>query len=284
MEIKNRDSFINQLEAQWSEGKFLSLGLDTDYALLPSLIKTESVEDSVFRFNKSIIDKTFDVVCAYKLNSAFYEAYATGGWKALAKTVSYIKQTYPSIPVILDAKRGDTYEINQLYMEMAFNQVMADSLTIVPSLFSDDFGASDFKPFMERKDKGFFVVVRTSNPGSEELQKVKIGGKYLYQIIAEKIASEWNYNGNFGVVAPGTYPADLKLVRQAVGNLPILIPGIGSQGGNLKKAVQNGRTEKGDGFIINSSRAIIYASKEEDYAEAADKKTREFHNQIIRCL
>lgn len=254
------DSFIDKLKAKWDEGKFVCVGLDTDFEKLPDTIKTDSIKDSVFNFNKAIVDQTHDLVCAYKINSAFYEA-KPQTWEAMFDTFLYIQRNHPQIPVILDAKRADTGNTNEGYVKMAFETLKADAVTVHPYL-----GRESLEPFFSQKDKGVIVLVRTSNPGSDELQNLQMNGKPLYQLVAENVAKNWNANGNCAVVVGATYPDELKKVREIVGDMPILVPGIGAQGGDLEGTIKNGLDSNRQGLIISSSRGIIYA---EDTRQAA---------------
>lgn len=278
-------TFIDKLKAKWDARKFVCIGLDADYDKLPQSIKNQpDVEDylkteaAIYEFNKAIIDKTHDLVCAYKINSAFYEAdpYA---YEAMLNTFHYILRTYPDIPTILDAKRGDIDNTNQGYVKWGFETLKADAITLHPYL-----GKEAAQPFLDQKEKGIIMLVRTSNPGSDEFQNLEINGKLLYEIVAENVAKNWNVNGNCAVVVGATYPEELKKVREIVGDMPILIPGIGAQGGDLATSVKNGINGQKQGIIINNSRGIIYASSGEDFAQAARRETEKLHQQIMEIL
>lgn len=276
----NRPSFIDKLKKKWAEGKFVCIGLDSDFAKLPASVKTESVEESIFNFNKEVIDQTHDLILCYKPQSAFYEAYGVDGLKALEKTVKYIHQTYPDIPVILDAKRADIASTNQGYIKAYFDNLGFDAITVNPYL-----GKEAMQPFLDRKDKGIIVLVKTSNPGAGEFQNLELkDGKALYQKIAENVAKEWNYNNNCGVVVGATYPEELSVVRKIIGDMPILVPGIGAQGGDLEATLRNGLDSNKQGLIISSSRGIIFASSNEDFAQKAREETEKLHNQIKDIL
>lgn len=277
----NFASFHEKLRTKWNEGKFVCVGLDSDYSKLPSSIKSGSAEDAIFNFNKAIIDYTHDLVCAFKLQISFYEAEGVGGWKALERTVKYIHQTYSEIPVILDAKRADIGSSNKGYTKIYFDEMGFDAITVNPYL-----GKESLAPFLEYKDKGIIILVKTSNPGSDEFQGLKIEGmgEPLYQIITQNIVQKWNENGNCAVVVGATYSEELKKVREIVGDMPILIPGIGAQGGDLRGVVEAGKDSHNQGMIINASRSIIFASSGEDFAEAARAETEKLHNQIKEFL
>lgn len=285
-------SFIDKLKAKWNEGKFVCVGLDADYSKIPQSLKDKwqgttpkdqpdndiSKEATIYSFNQAIIDSTHDLVCAYKINSAFYEAEAQT-WEAMLNTFYYIQRTYPEIPVILDAKRADIGNTNEGYVKMAFETVKADAITVHPYLGKEALG-----PFLSHSDKGIIVLVRTSNPGSGELQGLEMEGKPLYLLVAENVAKNWNTAGNCAVVVGATYPEELKKVREIIGDMPILIPGVGAQGGDLELTVKNGINSQKQGIIITSSRSIIYASSGEDFAQAARVETEKLHNQITSFL
>lgn len=273
-------SFSSLLKKKWKQGKFLSVGLDPFLDKIPShLIKNNSLEQAIFKFNKAIVDSTHDLVLAFKPQMAHYEVLGDKGWRILKKTVEYINQTYPDIPLILDAKRGDIGSTNAEYARAILENLGFDALTV-----QCYFGKEALEPFLSYKNKGIIIVVRTSNSGAAELQDLRISGKPLYQIVAKKIAQSWNYNQNCGVVVGATYPKELKIVRSLIGNIPILIPGIGAQGGDLESSVKFGLTKNGEGIIIHSSRAIIYASSSKDFAAAAREKATEFDQQIRAAI
>ncbi len=265
--------FVSKLEKGWKKNKFVCVGLDPVKEKLPKGIT------SFFKFNKEIIDKTHDIVLAYKPNSAFYEAQGAKGIEELKKTIDYIKKVNPEIPVILDAKRGDIDSTNLGYIKFAFEYLNADAITIHPYL-----GATAIQNLLDYKDKGIIILTRTSNSGAEEFQNLKIGKKPLYLHIAKSIVKNWNKNGNCAIVAGATAPKELFEIRKTVGDLPLLIPGIGAQGGDVEKTVKAGKNSKGSGMIINSSRAIIFASSDSDFGEVARKKTIELNKEIIKYL
>ena len=246
-------NFVKKLENRWQQKKYICIGLDSDFSKIPpSLKKKNSIKEAFFIFNKSVVDQTADLVCAFKINSAFYEAEGVEGVEGLEKTVKYINKKYPEIPVILDAKRGDIGNTNLGYTKSIFDDLGFDAVTVSPYL-----GGESLQPFLDRIDKGIIVLVKTSNPGAGEFQDLLISGQPLYKIVAKKVANGWNKNGNCGVVVGATYPKDLKEIRKIVGDMPILIPGIGAQGGDLESTIKNGRGKKSWGMIINSSRGII---------------------------
>lgn len=233
------------------------------------------------------MEATKDLVCAYKPNLAFYRG--ASGKEVLSETIEYISTVTQNVPVILDAKYADIGNTNDGYVEEAFGYFGADAVTVHPYL-----GAEAMKPFLERTDKGVIVLCRTSNPGAGEFQDMQVyqdsdafagtGSKPLYERVARNVSYSWNYNDNCAVVVGATYPDELARVRRLVGDMPILIPGIGAQGGDLEATVRTGRNSRGQGMIINSSRGIIFASSGEDFAAAARAETIKLHNAITACL
>jgi len=274
------DTFHSMLEQHWQKGKFVCVGLDSDYNQLPSSVKEgRSIEEAMVFFNQQIIDATADLVCAYKPNAAFYEAQGDAGFRALTRTVQYIHKSYPGIPVILDAKRADIGSTNQGYVQAAFDLMSVDAITAHPYLGKEALG-----PFLARKEKGIIVLAKTSNPGSGEFQDMLVGEERepLYMVVARHVAEEWNANGNCGIVVGATYPEELRRVREIVGDMPILIPGLGTQGGEIAATVRAGKDSRGWGMILNSARGIIFASKGSDFVEAARKATEALHSEVRR--
>ena len=275
-------NFMEMLHAKWDEGKFVCVGLDSDPTKIPESVGKGTVsQEQIVEFNSRIIDATRDLVCAYKPNIAFYATYGIPGWHALRNTIDWVNQVAPEIPVILDAKRADIGNTNRGYVAEVFDVLGADAVTVNPY-----FGAEALQPFLERKDKGIIVLCRTSNKGAGEFQDLTVLGQGpLYRVVAQHVASEWNKNGNCALVIGATYPTELAEVRGIVGDgFPILIPGIGKQGGDLEKTVNAGRDSKSQGMIINSSSGIIFASDGEDFAEAARRETEKLHNGITQIL
>ncbi len=271
-------TFVSQLEQCWNQDNFVCVGLDSDYNHIPESVKSvDSVEEALFVFNRDIIDATHDLVCAYKPNAAFYEMQGDAGLRALIRTVRYIRETYPHIPIILDAKRADIGSTNLGYVKAAFDIIGVDAITVHPYL-----GKEALAPFLARREKGIIVLAKTSNPGSAEFQNLPVGESQepLYQVVARHVATTWNSNGNCALVVGATYSAELKKVRTIVGDMPILIPGIGAQGGEVAATVIAGKDSRGRGMIINSSRSIIYASQGPDFAQAARKATENLRAEI----
>lgn len=234
------------------------VGLDSDVRKLPKHLK--SVKYPQFVFNKAIINATHDLVSVYKPNSAFYEARGADGIRDLKMTCDYIHTTYPEIPIILDAKRGDIGSTNEGYVTYAFDYLGVDAITLHPYL-----GREALQPFLDRKDKGCIILCRTSNPGAGEFQDIG-NGVPLYKVVARKVVDEWNMYGNCLLVVGATYPKELAEVRNIAGDMTFLVPGIGTQGGEVEKTVKAGINSKGAGMIINSSRGIIFASNPHEEA------------------
>lgn len=241
-------SFLNLLDkACETNNSLLCVGLDTD---LSKISGSGSDEERLIAFNKRIIDLTKDLVCAYKPNIAFYEMYGVAGMQALIKTIEYIPE---DIPVILDAKRGDIGHTAKAYAKSVFEVFNADAVTVNPFL-----GYDSLEPFITYKDKGIFVLCLTSNKGSSDFQLASGDETPLYRHVAEHV-SGWNTFGNCGLVVGATNSEMLKEVRSVAGDMPILIPGVGAQGGDLEASVKYGTTKDKKRAIINSSRGIIYA-------------------------
>jgi len=246
----------------------LCVGLDPDPERMPD-------EVSVLEFNKAIIDATLDLVCAYKLNFAFYEVLEAEGLEALKQTVAHIPD---DIPVIGDAKRGDIGNTAKAYAKAIFNNLGFDATTVNPYL-----GFDSIEPFIQYHDRGVFILCRTSNAGAVDFQALRTeaegGHRPLFEIVALK-ASQWNAHGNVGLVVGATYPEELKLIRSHHPDMLLLIPGIGAQGGDLASTVRYGADARGERTLINSSRQIIYASRGKDFAQAARRAAAELRDQI----
>ena len=272
-------NFRQLLEAQWGEGKFLCVGLDSDFEKIPEAARQGSVSDTIVAFNRAIVDSTKDLVCAYKPNSAFYEIHGDEGWKALRATIQYIHDVAPETPVILDAKRADIGNTNNGYAASAFDHLHADAITVNPYP-----GRGALQPFLDRKNKGIIVWCRTSNEGAGEFQDLVVDGKPLYEVVARHVAEEWNANGNCALVVGATYVEELRAVRAVAPDMPILIPAIGAQKGDLEKTVAAGEDARGRGVIISASRSVIFASGGADFAEAAREKVTALNGAIRKSL
>jgi len=243
------------------------VGLDSDVTRL----RQDFGEAKQFSFNKSIIEATADLVCSYKLNTAFYEAIGHEGINALKDTCDYLVEKYPEIPIIIDAKRADIGNTNKGYVQFVFTYLGADAITVHPYL-----GEEAIRPFLDCKDKGVIVLCRTSNSGAGEFQDLKVSGKSLYKIVAENVSNKWNINKNCILVVGATYPAELKEVRKIVGDMTLLVPGIGAQGGDLEATLKAGLNSQKQGLIINSSRGIIFAENPRDEAMKLKNAINEF--------
>ena len=264
--------FIAQLEQSWSRNDSLvCVGLDPEIERFPAAIS--GAASPIFQFNKAIIDATADLVCAYKPQFAHYAAYEAED--QLERTIEYIHRNHPGVPVILDSKRGDVGNTAERYAIEAFERYGADAVTVSPYL-----GGDALEPFLKYADKGVIVLCRTSNPGARDIQDLEVAGRRLYHTVAELAARRWNSRGNCLLVVGATYPRELAEIRQIVGNMPFLVPGVGAQGGDVAQAVENGQTAAGTGLIISSSRAILYASSDDDFASAARKATMALREQI----
>jgi len=262
-------NFIEKLmKAAQKNRSLLCVGLDPDPKLMPDKIGT-------FEFNRAIIEATSDLVCAYKLNLAFYEAQDSEGLDALKRTIKHIPD---DIPVIGDAKRGDIGNTAKAYAKTLFSNFDFDAATVNPYL-----GFDSIEPFIQYHDKGIFILCRTSNTGALDFQSLRCeiehGYRPLFEIVALK-ARQWNTYGNIGLVVGATYPEELRLIRQEHPDMPLLIPGIGAQGGDLALVVRYGVDAKGEKAIINSSRQIIYASRGKDFAQAARKAASSLRDEI----
>jgi len=249
----------------------LCVGLDIDKEKLPNFLFEKS-KNPFFDFNKSIIDVTKDLVCAYKLNMAFYEVLGREGFDLLEKTVNCIPK---DIVIILDGKRNDIDNTARKYAQSLFEILNADAVTVNPYL-----GIDGVEPFLEYKDKCTFILCRTSNQSAGDFQDIKSNNVSLYETVANKIR-DWNSYGNCGAVVGATYPNELKMIRNILDeDIPILIPGIGKQGGDVEKTVKYGTNKNGEMAIINSSRGIIFAGKDENFAEESRKSAASLKDLI----
>ena len=266
--------FVEQLKAAWARNDSLvCVGLDPELERFPD--ELASVASPIFQFNRAIIDATADLVCAYKPQFAHYAAYEAED--QLERTIEYIHQHHPGIPVILDSKRGDVGNTANRYAIEAFERYGADAVTVNPYLGSDS-----LEPFLAYEDRGVIVLCRTSNPGAADLQDLDCGGRKLYEVVAQLAASRWNSRGNCALVVGATYPRELAQVRALTGDMPFLVPGVGAQGGDVQAVVTNGQTAAGDGLMVSSSRAILYAASDDTWIEAARTATRTLRDQINR--
>lgn len=268
-------SFVDRLQQAWArQDTLLCVGLDPDPAKLPKHLA--GVSHPIFEFGRAIVDATADLVCAFKPQIAYYAA--ARAEDQLEMTIAHIRQHHPAIPVILDAKRGDVGSTAEMYAREAFQRYQADAVTVNPYL-----GFDSLQPFLDYADKGVIVLCRTSNPGARDVQDIASGGKKLYQLIAEKAARDWNGKANVLLVVGATYPEELGEIRAIVGDMPILVPGVGAQGGDVAAVLANGATADGAGLIISSSRAVLYAGGGSDYAQAARAAALKLRDEINLC-
>ena len=256
--------FLTQLDqAATRNNSLVCVGLDVDLKQLST--SAGQISDQIFSFNKKIVDETKDLVCAYKPNSAFYEQYGLDGLSALLKSIEYIK-SQTDIPVILDAKRGDIGNSSAAYATSAFKVFQADAVTVNPYM-----GYDSLEPFLNYEDKGVFVLCLTSNPGAQDFQPE------LYLKVAQQV-KEWNKHDNCGLVVGATKPEQLKAVRIITADMPLLIPGVGAQGGDVAQTVKNGINKNKLRAVINSSRAIIYAKEPRVEAQKLRDLINEYRN------
>lgn len=274
-------AFMQRLRDRWNAANSLvCVGLDPEPAKFPARFAGDP--DAVFAFCRDIADATAEYVCCFKPQIAHFAA--LGAEAALSRLIAHVHATHPGIPVILDSKRGDIGSTAQRYAIEAFDRYGADAVTANPYL-----GRDSVQPFLDRADRGVVILCRTSNPGARDLQDLAVsagdGGasRPLYQHVAETVAREWNGNGNCMLVVGATWPGQLREVRAIVGDLPFLVPGVGAQGGDADAVVRNAKTADGTGLVVSSSRAILYASPGDDYAEAAAAAARELRDTLNRA-
>lgn len=267
------ESFVRRLNNACETNRSLvCVGLDPDPSRMP-------IQD-VLEFNKAIVDATHDLVCVYKPNLAFYEVLDIYGLEVLKQTVEYVRQRAPGVVLIADAKRGDIGNTSRAYAQTLFDVWGFDAATVSPYL-----GGDSVEPFLAYEDKGVFLLCRTSNPGARDLQDLPVynDGEPVYLHVARK-AGEWNTRGNACLVVGATYPDELKRVRTICPDMPILLPGVGAQAGDLASAVRNGVTSEGRLAIVNSSRGVLYASEGPDFARAARQAAETLRNDINQVL
>jgi len=254
---------------------FLCIGLDVDLAKIPQHLLQE--EDPIFAFNKAIIDATHHLCVAYKPNTAFYEAYGIKGWQSLEKTILYINKNYSEIFTIADAKRGDIGNTSSMYAKAFFEDLAFDSVTVAPYM-----GKDSVEPFLAFKDKHTILLALTSNEGAFDFQTKNIEGKELYKHVLET-STKWKNAGNLMYVVGATKATYFKEIRKIIPNSFLLVPGVGAQGGNLQDVCKYGMSEN-IGLLINSSRGIIYASNNENFASSAKKKAEELQQEMEEIL
>lgn len=266
-------TFREKLEAAWeTSNSLLCVGLDPDPDLMPAGFGA----DDVAAFNRSIIEATSDLVCAYKPNVAFYEGLGPEkGYAALRETLAAIP---PHIITLADAKRGDVEHTARAYVRAIFDDLGFDACTVSPYL-----GRDSVEPWIERAEHGAFVLARTSNPGAPDLQdlvaQTEGGSLPLYEIVASR-ARSWDQHGNVGLVAGATYPDEMRRLRELCPGMPFLVPGVGAQAGSLEDAVRAGLDANGRGLLVNASRGVTYASKGADFAQAARREALRLRDEI----
>ncbi|MBF6590794.1 MAG: orotidine-5'-phosphate decarboxylase [Ktedonobacterales bacterium] len=309
-------TFMERLRRRWERAHtLLCVGLDGELERMPAVVRAgagageDAAEAALVAFHQGIVEATADLVCAFKPNSAFFEAHGPAGMRALQRIIAFIHDRYSEVPVLLDAKRGDVGSTSQAYARAAFEVYDADAITLQPYL-----GAEALRPFLERADRGLFILCRTSNPRAGEFQDLRVSRDLgqtsphagasldstasslrpvpsdqseppppLYLYLARRVAETWNGQGNCGLVVGATYPRELAAVRAAVGDLPILVPGIGAQGGAIAASVRAGRDSRGHGLLLSASRGVLYASTGPDYAEAARREATRLRDEIERA-
>lgn len=274
--LKKGGSFKDQIEAAWaSQGSMLCLGLDPDPKRFPPCLAGKA--ESILEFCKAIADNTADLVCAFKPQFAYFAS--QGAEDQLERLIIYLKTNYPNIPIILDAKRGDIGSTAEHYAIEAFERYGADAVTVNPYM-----GKDSVEPYLQYTGKGVIILCRTSNPGGSDLQNLHVNDNgALFEKVAH-LAREWNHAGQIALVVGATYPTEIAKVRSIVGDMPLLIPGIGAQGGDIEATIKSGSITgyPGTGMIINSSRAILYASAGNDFAKAA-RKVAEHTRDALRA-
>jgi len=267
-------TFLEKLRQAWHQNHSLvCVGLDPEPTKFPAHLRDDP--DAIFEFCRAIVDATADVVCCFKPQFAHFAARSAED--ALQRLIAHIHTKHPGVPVILDAKRGDIGSTAAFYAAEAFDRYGADAVTVNPYL-----GRDSLEPFLARADKGVVILCRTSNAGARDLQDLDVGGRKLYQHVAETAAREWNANRNCLLVVGATYPGELADVRAIVGEMPLLVPGVGAQGGDVEAVVRNGATKDGTGLVISSSRAILYAGSGVDFADAARAAAIVLRDEISR--
>ena len=269
-------TFTQMLAAAWRKNdSLLCVGLDPDPAKFPAHLKRggERDDNAILEFCTAIVDATADLVCAFKPQIAYFAACRAED--QLEALIAHIHEKHPGVPVILDAKRGDIGSTAEQYASEAFERFQADAVTVNPYM-----GRDSLAPWLAYQEKGVILLCRTSNPGGSDLQFLDVGGEKLYERVARLAAQEWNSSGQIGLVVGATFPGEIARVREIVGDMPLLVPGIGAQGGDIAATVRAGRTADGAGLMINSSRAILYAGNDEGFAADARQAARETRDAI----
>jgi orotidine-5'-phosphate decarboxylase len=271
-------NFVTALDAAWARSNSaLCVGLDPDPKKLPQhLLANGDIAQAILSFCKTIVDATAPFVCSFKPQIAYFASQRAE--RQLELLITHIHETHPGLPVILDAKRGDIGSTAEHYAKEAFERYRADAVTVSPYM-----GFDSIEPYLAYKDKGVIMLCRTSNPGGSDLQSLSIASEpsnKVYEHVASLANGAWNRSGQLGLVVGATFPAELARVRELAPNLPLLIPGIGAQGGDVTQTVRAGRRKDGHGMMINSSRAILYADGGTNFGEAAAVAARITRDQI----
>jgi orotidine-5'-phosphate decarboxylase len=254
-------AFHERLRNAWvASDSMLCVGLDPDPSRLPA-----AVHGSIYDFCTAIVDATADAVCAFKPQIAYFAAAGAEG--DLERICTHIRDQHPRVLLLLDAKRGDIGPTAEQYASEAFDRYGAHAVTVSPYL-----GGDSVEPFLRHPAGGVFVLCRTSNPGSGDFQSLVVDGEPLYQRVARRVADDWSQIGDCGLVVGATYPDELRQVRAIVGDMPLLVPGVGAQGGDVEATVSAGLDSSRFGMVINSSRAVLYASSGDDFADAARRE------------
>lgn len=271
--MSSTPTFIESLRTAWQRtNSLLCVGLDPEPTKFPAHL--ENQPDAIFDFCREIVDATAPFASAFKPQIAYFAAHRAED--QLERLIAHIHLQHPGLPVILDAKRGDIGSTAEQYAREAFERYRADAVTVNPYM-----GFDSIEPYLEYEDKGVVVLCRTSNSGGSDLQFLETGGRPLYQVVADLAASQWNAKtGQLALVVGATFPREIEIVRGIVGDMPLLIPGIGAQGGDVAATVAAGRTADGAGMMINSSRAILYASRGDDFADAAARTAERTRDAI----
>lgn len=266
-------SYLSKLTRAWQQNNsLLCVGLDPDLAKLPA--QFQSHPEGIYEFCRAIIDATADLACAFKPQIAYFAALRAE--PQLERLCTYLRDHHPDLPIILDAKRGDIGATAGQYAREAFERYGADAVTVNPYM-----GFDSVEPYLEWQSKGCIVLCRTSNAGGSDLQFLQVNGRPLYQHVADLVANKWNRNGQCSLVVGATFPEEIQKVRQIVGTMPLLVPGVGAQGGDVAATVAAGKTDQG-GMMISSSRAILFARPmhDETFAQAARRVARQTRDEI----
>lgn len=278
-------SFVSDLRAAWQRSdSLLCVGLDPDPERFPEAIPRDG--HAIFEFCRQIVDATAGFVCAFKPQIAHFASRRAED--QLEALIAHVHRRHPGIPVILDAKRGDIGSTAEHYAREAFERYSADAVTVNPYM-----GFDSIEPYLAWGDRGVFLLCRTSNTGGNDLQALRVaegggadatGPECLYERVARLAAGRWNRNGQLGLVVGATYPAELARVRELAPSMPLLVPGIGAQGGDIDASVAAGAAADGTGLIVNSSRAILYAGAGKDFAQAAAAAARATRDALRAAL